>query len=220
MRVFKIYWQGVGVYVFGLMIVCVVMSSAASAGFIWSNTEPGGWSTSTYYNNDGDPRVTNFYDPDGNWAATAWYDTEGNLIDLKWDPNPAEDNGNYGIDEDQIDLLVELAKEMGSAGFEQEEIWQTFSELGLLPEDDMGPNVIDPYDFGTLSFDEFGYGYGGFYYDPNVPFDEQMPNSRDTEEDDEEEADSYPVESDPSSYGEYYGLSPELVNPVPALINR
>lgn len=202
----------------GFLAAILILAGASEvwALKIYSHTDGDGFTSVDVYDDDG-LSSTSYYGPDGEYIGTYFYEDDA------WDfsnPNPDDSSAGTGMSDEELDALIEMMKDLESSGFEQEEIWDILVLLGALPND-MGPNVIDPYDLGVLAtaFDETGTGSA---FDPNVPFGEQFPTNptRTDEEEEDEDEDENSTDrymGDPSSYGEYYGLSPELVNPVPAL---
>ena len=187
----------------------------ANAVSVWSHTGPDGWHTESYIGDDGEIKSIHIYTPDHVHMGSFYFTDEGTI----WsgtNPNP-EDGSSSGIDDDAIDILSAYLKLLGSEELQQEDIWTTLMLAGF-KLDSLGPTVTDPFDSGALA-EQSDEGFGGSIsgFDPNVPWGEQIGGAlrsggSDDEEDDE--ATSYPVKSDPGSYGEYYGLDPSIINPV------
>ncbi|MEM7557889.1 MAG: hypothetical protein AAF394_02075 [Planctomycetota bacterium] len=189
---------------------------STKADTLWWFSTGGGHSVVDHYNSDGDLIGTHLYGPGNEYIGTIWYNEDGS-----WDfsnPNPGDDSGGGGVSDDQLQLLTEMAKQMGAEGYEQDSFWMQLLMLGILP-DNLGPTLIDPFDGGVLANDYEGLGGFGGGYDPNVPWNEQIKtgSGRDDDDDDNGSRNSGAAPIDPGSFGEYYGLSPELVNPVPGL---
>lgn len=208
----------IAAYLFGAAVALLAITSPeAQAITIWTHDQGDGFTATDYYDDDGELLWTKYTDPDGNWYLL---DYETGLWEFS-DPNPAEDNGGGGLSEDELDKLLYGILKQGSTEREQEDTWKMLIIMGITP-DNLGPPLIDPFDGGIYANNDYD-GFGGYsLFDPNVPLGEQLPRtpSGDEDDDDDSNRDSDPAASDPSDYGEYYGLSPEFINPIPAFSQR